>query len=130
MLNYIIYNNDDPAMIREITDRNLSSLEEICMKAVRVSLELAIVPIRKFLIIFLIYMRFLFGKDVIPPVEDSKAKMYFESQNIKKNKKLLYLKEYQDLFLCNEQTCRFKLKTNHPVELFYKRHMSQDQPIP
>ena len=78
-MNFIIYNNDDPSMIKEITDKNLSSLEEICMKAVRISLELAIVPIRKFLILFLIYMRYLFGREVIPPVDDPKAKMYYES---------------------------------------------------
>ena len=34
------------------------------MKAVRISLELAIIPIRKFLIIFYIYLRFLFGREV------------------------------------------------------------------
>lgn len=79
MLNFLIYNNDDPSMIKEFTDRKLSPIEEVCMKAVRISLELAIVPIRKFLIIFYIYMRFLFGKDVIPPVEDPKSRPYHES---------------------------------------------------
>ena len=36
------------------------------MKAVRISLELAIVPIRKVLIIFYVYMRLLFGHETRP----------------------------------------------------------------
>ena len=42
------------------------------MRAVKISLELAIVPIRKFLIIFFIYIRLLFGKNVIAPVNETK----------------------------------------------------------
>ena len=53
-----------------------------------------------------------------------------ESELVKKNKHLLYLKEYQDIFLSSDVTPRFNLRTNHPVELFYKRHMNNDQPIP
>ena len=40
------------------------------------------------------------------------------------------LKEYQEIFLSPDVTPRFNLKTDHPVELFYKRHMNNDQPIP
>lgn len=101
------------------------------MKAVRISLELAIVPIRKFLIIFFVYMRLLFGRETRPQVKDPKAGPTLESENIKKNKHLLYLKEYIDTFLSTENTtARFNLRTNHPVETFYKRHMTTDQPIP
>ena len=101
------------------------------MKAVRISLELAIVPIRKFLIIFYVYMRLLFGRETRPPVKDPKAGPTFESENVRKNKHLLYLKEYIDVFINQEnQTPRFHLRTTHPVESFYKRHMTTDQPIP
>ena len=102
------------------------------MRAVKISLELAIVPIRKFLIIFFIYIRLLFGKNVIAPVNETKPNKLTreESESIKKFKHLLYLKEYQDVFLSSDVTPRFNLKTNHPVELFYKRHMNNDQPIP
>ena len=101
------------------------------MKAVRISLELAIVPIRKFLIVFYVYMRLLFGRLARPPVVDPKAGPYHESENIRKNKHFLYLKEYIEVFLSPEnQTPRFNLRTTHPVETFYKRHMTTDQPIP
>ena len=102
------------------------------MRAVKISLELAIVPIRKFLIIFFIYIRLLFGKNVIEPVNVTKPNRPKprESEAVKKFKNLLYLKEYQDVFLSSDVTPRFNLKTNHPVELFYKRHMNNDQPIP
>lgn len=49
---------------------------------------------------------------------------------MKKFKHLLYLKEYQDVFLNSDVTPRFNLKSDHPVEQFYKRHMNNDQPIP
>lgn len=40
-------------------------IEEICMKAIKYSLVLQMVPIRKFLIIFQIYLRLLFGREVV-----------------------------------------------------------------
>jgi len=61
MANFLIYNNDDEVVLREFTDRKYIDMEEICMSAVKYSLELANVPIKKFLIIFHIYMRLLFG---------------------------------------------------------------------
>ena len=38
------------------------------------------------------------------------------------------LKEYMDMFLNggDYQTPRFNLRTEHPVENFYKRHMTND----
>ena len=114
-------------MAREFTSSQFIHIEEMCMKAVRISLELAIVPIRKFLIIFYVYMRLLFGRKVRPPVVDLKAGPTFESENVRKNKHLLYLKEYIDVFINQEnQTPRFHLRTTHPVESFYKRHMTTD----
>lgn len=131
LLMFMIYNNDDPSVAQEITSSQFIQIEEICMKAVRISLELAIVPIRKFLIVFFIYMRLLFGYDTRPPVVDPKCQAYYESESIKKNKHLLYLKEYIDVFLNGANTTpRFNLRTKHPVESFYKRHMTTDQPIP
>ena len=132
LLNFMIYNNNDPSVAHEFTKGQFVCIEEICMKAVKVSLELAIVPIRKFLIIFFIYIRLLFGKNVRPPVKETKTNKpeTRESDTVKKYKHLLYLKEYQELFLGSDVTARFNLKTDHPVELFYKRHMNNDQPIP
>ena len=101
------------------------------MKAVRISLELAIVPIRKFLIVFYVYMRLLFGRETRPAVIDPKAGPYHESENVRKNKHFLYLVEYIKIFLnMDDKTPRFHLRTTHPVESFYKRHMTTDQPIP
>ena len=98
------------------------------MRAVKISLELAIVPIRKFLIIFFIYMRLLFGKDTREPIKEIKVNKQpiRESENIKKNKNFLYLKEYQEVFLSQDLTPRYNMKTDHPVEQFYKRHMNND----
>ena len=102
------------------------------MSAIKISIDLAIVPIRKFLIIFFIYIRHLFGKDVTASVEDPIAndKEQSQSDTIKKFKHLLYLKEYKDIFLSSKLTPRYNLKTDHPVEQFYKRHMNNEQPIP
>lgn len=40
----------------------VNSVEEMCFKAIKHSLEIAVVPIRKFLILFYIYLKLLFGK--------------------------------------------------------------------
>ena len=119
-------------MAHEFTKGQFVCIEEICMRAVKISLELAIVPIRKFLIIFFIYMRLLFGKDAREPIKETKLNKHVprESENIKKNKHLLYLKEYQEVFLSQDLNPRYNIKTDHPVEQFYKRHMNNDQPIP
>ena len=92
----MIYNNDDPSVGREFTRGQFICIEEICMKAVKISLELAIVPIRKFLIIFFIYIRLLFGRKVHPPVKiprNNKPALK-ETDIIKKYRHLLYLKDY------------------------------------
>ena len=70
------------------------------MRAIKISLDLPIVPIRKFLIIFFIYIRHLFGKDVSASIEDPIANKMEQSQSdtIQKFKHLLYLKEYKDIF--------------------------------
>ena len=58
---------------------------------------------------------------------DPKQGPVYESENIRKNKHLLYLKEYMEVFWVGDnQTPRFNLRTDHPVENFYKRHMTTD----
>ena len=96
LLNFLVYNNEDDTVAHEFTRGQFVCIEEICMRAVKISLELAIVPIRKFLIIFFIYMRLLFGRDTRAPIKEIKANKQpqRESENIKKNKHFLYLKEY------------------------------------
>jgi len=102
------------------------------MKAVRISLELAIVPIRKFLIIFYIYIRLLFGREGFgaKPIPADKDTPEYHSAY----KNLNYLKDYEDKFLANEgdpsYVPRFKMESESPVEQFYKRHMTTDNPIP
>ena len=73
-------------------------------------------------------MRLLFGKDTREPIKEIKVNKQpiWESENIKKNKNFLYLKEYQEVFLSQDLTPRYNMKTDHPVEQFYKRHMNND----
>lgn len=132
IINLAIYNNEDESFAHDFTNRQYTvQIEEMCIKAIKISLHLAIVPIKKFLIILYVYMRLLFGKETRPPVVDPKAPPYKESYNVRKNKHLTYLKEYINLFLNTEnQIPRFNLQTNHPVEDFIKRYMTLDHPIP
>jgi hypothetical protein len=67
-MNMLIYNNDDPSLAIELLNNRFIQVEEVCMKAVKISIELAIVPIRKFLIIFFIYLRLLFTDRTRDPV--------------------------------------------------------------
>lgn len=80
------------------------------------------VPIRKFLILFQIYLRYLFGKEVV--LGDIK------SYGCQKFKNLKYLKDQAEKMNSEDEPARFYKKSNHPVELFYKRNMSNDHPIP
>ena len=111
LFNLLIYNNDDPTVAREFTEGESPTIEGICILAVDLSQYLAIVPIRKFLIIFFIYIRLLFGKNVIAPVDEMNpdTTKRQESETIKKFKHLLYLKEYQDVYVSLEATPRFNL---------------------
>jgi len=80
------------------------------------------VPIRKFLIIFQIYLRFLFGKT---PVQGD-----IKSFGCQPFKNLKYLKDQVEKLTSEEEPPRFQQKSNHPVEMFFKRNMSSDHPIP
>ena len=109
----------------------------MCMKAVKISLELAIVPIRKFLIIFFIYMRLLFGQEVFSKTHpDAKENLDKDTQQKKevdeKGGSILYMKEYAEKYLIGDDKdpARFVMRSENPVEHFYKRHMSLDHPIP
>ena len=82
----LIHNNDDSNFIKEFCLPQHIRMEEICLRAVKFSLEIQTVPIRKFLILFQIYLRFLFGKDPVPGDIVSTGCGRFE--NFK------YLKEY------------------------------------
>ena len=132
LFNLLIYNNDDPNVAYEFTEGDYPYIEAICMRALKISLDLSIVPIRKFLIIFFIYIRLLFGSNVIEPVDETMSDTLEgqESETNKEFKNLHYLKEYQDIFLSSDVTPRFHLETYNPVELFYKRLMDDDQSIP
>jgi hypothetical protein len=92
------------------------------MRAVKISIELAIVPIRKFLILFYIYLRLLFTDEIREPIEmdndrivsDIQAQMpYFKPNPLKGN---VYLKENSERFLSADVKPRFNVKTDHPVE--------------
>ena len=48
-------------MTREFTDAS-TLIEDNCFKAIKYSLEIPIIPIRKFLILFYIYLKMLFGE--------------------------------------------------------------------
>ena len=48
-------------LIKEAIHPN-SLIEENCFKAIKFSLEIPVVPIRKFLILFYVYLKILFGK--------------------------------------------------------------------
>jgi len=121
-MNMILYNNDDPSLPGEFTSASLIQIERICLYAVQVSLELAIVPIRKLLIIFYIYLRMLFGKNVIPGPDRAYDKHAY--------KNMVYLKTLYEPFLAESVKGRFNTKTEHPVEKFYKRHMTSEMLIP
>lgn len=62
VINYILLNiEDDPSLGREVIDEQCG-IEDMCFKAIKFSLEIPTVPIRKFLLLFFIYLRLLFGE--------------------------------------------------------------------
>ena len=97
-------------------------MEEVCLLSIKHSLEIHSVPVRKFLILFQIYLRYLFGKT---PVKGSIA-----SAGCRPFKNFQYLQEYTETLMAESESPRFHQKSSHPVELFYKRNMSADHPIP
>ena len=62
VINYILLNiEDDPSLGSEVTNEQCG-IEDMCFKAIKFSLEIPTVPIRKFLLLFFIYLRLLFGE--------------------------------------------------------------------
>lgn len=60
LLNFIFANIEDESVTLEYVNDH-SMIEENCFKAIKFSLEIPVVPIRKILLIFYIYLRLLFG---------------------------------------------------------------------
>ena len=78
------------------------------MKAIKDSLDLQMVPIRKFLILFQIYLRCLFGKE---PMQGD-----IKSYGCQRFKNLKYLKEQADKLVSEDEPPRFYQKSNSPAE--------------
>lgn len=104
-MNLIVYNNDDPSLASELLCDRFIQIEEVCMKAVKISIELAIVPIRKFLILFYVYLRLLFTEKTREPVgleaelivKDIQAQMPYPKANLFNGN--IYLKENIERYL-------------------------------
>jgi hypothetical protein len=60
VLTFLFLNINDDSVTQELISPN-SLVEENCFKAIKYSLEISVVPIRKFLILFYIYLKSLFG---------------------------------------------------------------------
>ena len=116
LINMVLSVRDDEQLVRDFLDP-ANGIEEMCFRSIKFSLEIAVVPIRKFLIIFYVFLRLLFG-----PTSPTKK----EWKDLKFNKELLLL------LVEKGESPRFHLKgaETDAVELFYKRHMSSDNPIP
>jgi len=62
LINFTLINtNDDESLVRDFTSP-ICMIEEMCFRSIKCSLEIAVVPIRKFLILFSIYLKLLFGE--------------------------------------------------------------------
>jgi hypothetical protein len=75
VFNMIIYNQDDPSLVEDDLLNPQFLVEEYCFKNIKLSLEMSNVPIRKVLIIFYLFERFLFG-EVNTTVKESKNLKY------------------------------------------------------
>jgi hypothetical protein len=47
-----------------------NGIEQMCFKSIKYSLEMAVIPIRKFLIIFYVFLRLQFGSAPSKPLFD------------------------------------------------------------
>eukprot|EP00347_Sterkiella_histriomuscorum_P005678 403355681 len=113
LINYILCNiNHDEGLWKEVVAED-SLIEEMCFKSIKYSLEIPVIPIRKFLILFYLYLRILFGD--VPQTKEE-------------HKDLKYMKELQNLI--EKEDPRYHMKNVSNVEGFYKRHMNSDSPIP
>lgn len=116
IVNFCLYNNDDPSVIKDFV-RHDYLIEETCLAAIKYSLDTSFVPVRKIILIFHIYIRFLFGEKQ----EDQKHKERYAN--------LKYIKDMVD-YRQFEKTPRYLLESGSPVEQFYKRNTNKSHPIP
>jgi hypothetical protein len=61
-------------------------IEDMCFKSIKFSLDIAVVPIRKFLILFYIYLRLLFGP---APGKNPTSNNFFHQSKLKRNGRTL-----------------------------------------
>ena len=122
----LMCNAEDPSMRQDFCSPSNIAIEEICMKAIKYSLEISMVPIKKFIIIFQVYLLFLFGKDPTPGDLKSYGAEKFTNLKYSKDLAAKHLQETE-----NEKP-RALQHSNHPVELFYKRNtcIPNEHPIP
>lgn len=87
LFTFIIGNiTEEEALRAELIQPEIICLEEICMKAIKQSIDLQMVPVRKFLVLFQVYLRFCFGRE---PVEaDIKSHFSQKVSNLKYTKEL------------------------------------------
>lgn len=130
LINIMLNIEGDEQLIRDFLDPS-NLIEQMCFKSIKLSLEMAVVPIRKFLIIFYLFLRFLFGS---APGKISLSLLLQTGLDSSLNewKDMKYQKELLIALVEKDEPSRFnfKLSESNPVELFYKRHMSSDNPIP
>ena len=110
----VIHNHSDPGLKSDFTCLSFQ-IEKICLKAIKLSLEIPIIPIRKYLALFNFYILMLFGGKA-----SSASKL-----SVSLNERTLNQ-------LIDTESPRFNLKESEssPVEIFYKRNMTKDNPIP
>jgi len=60
LITVVLQVGDDPQVVRDLMDSG-NGVEEMCFRSIKYSLEIAVVPIRKFLVLFYLYLRLQFG---------------------------------------------------------------------
>lgn len=98
-------------------------IELVCFKGFAFVEEQKQVPIKKFIIIFYIYLQLLFGKKAF--ITDSGKGM----NKFSIDKKQWMMKDSQYQWWNLDRKPRFLLPKNNPVEAFYKRIMAAEMPI-
>ena len=128
LINIMLNIEGDEQLIRDFLDPS-NLIEQMCFKSIKLSLEMAVVPIRKFLIIFYLILRFLFGSAPGKTILINNLNVENSSNEWKDMK---YQKDLLIALVEKDEPARFNFKQSesNPVELFYKRHMSSDNPIP
>jgi len=103
---------NDPILIKDLIDPK-NKIEDLCLKSFKMSLDMTIMPIKKFLFIYCIYLQGVFGG----PPKNSQEKI----KNITKD---LYANEFK------KKVEKMKIPNNSAAEEFYRRHVSKENVIP